>query len=250
MLVPSLIAFALIAIRIAAFVLSSAVLRPSGLPALASVVFVISLAYLFLDAGYTPAVTQSMGVIGFVLMAAVESINGIAMGFAIRCATAAFQFAARLLDIQMGFGLSSVFDPSSNTTLPALATGINMLGVLLFFALGGDKAIMQGLAFSFEQAPLGVPLTGLRPEPLIRQFGAMFTMGLLLCAPIAIVLLLLDMALAVTSRALPQVNVFVLSLQLKAAVGLLALAIVLPFWPDSASRIYAQALSSWSEVLR
>jgi flagellar biosynthetic protein FliR len=56
----------------------------------------------------------------------------------------------------------------------------------------------------------------------------MFALALRLAAPVVAVLVVSDVALALVSRTVPQLNVFMLGFPLKAGMGMLALILVLP----------------------
>lgn len=56
----------------------------------------------------------------------------------------------------------------------------------------------------------------------------MFALAVKLALPVIAVLLIADAALALVSRTVPQLNVFLMGFPLKAALGLLILSIVAP----------------------
>jgi flagellar biosynthetic protein FliR len=153
------------------------------------------------------------------------------------------------LDVQSGFALANLFDPLSHTASPVLATALNMLAVVVFFALDGHHALMRGFAFSVEQVPLGSTFV-VRPEAAVRQFGAMFSLGLALIAPAFVCLFIVELATSVMSRVLPQANVLVVVIPAKIFVGLAMLALSLPMLAPAMGRIYATIFRFWEEVLR
>jgi flagellar biosynthetic protein FliR len=124
-----------------------------------------------------------------------------------------------------------------------------MLAVTVFFAIDGHHALMRGIAFSIEQVPPGT-LFSVDPQALVRQFGAMFSLGLALIAPAFVCLFIVELATAVMSRVLPQANVLMLVIPVKIFVGLAVLALSLPTLAPAMRRIYGTIFSFWEGVLR
>ncbi len=56
--------------------------------------------------------------------------------------------------------------------------------------------------------------------------------------PVALVLLLVELAVALLARAIPQINVFILGLPLKMLVGIVVLAMAMPSLISGAESIF------------
>jgi flagellar biosynthesis protein FliR len=175
---------------------------------------------------------------------------GLLMGFGLHCAFAAFSFGGRLLDLQMGFGVASLINPSSAEQEPLLGTLLLVVGVMTFFLLGGHHLIATGLVQSYVWFPLGQPLAQLDARAVIAQFGVMFSLGTVLVAPVVAVLLLLDAGLAMAAKTMPQMNVFMISIPIKIVVGLLVLAACAPFLSGILRSIYESIFTYWQALAR
>jgi flagellar biosynthetic protein FliR len=92
-------------------------------------------------------------------------------------------------------------------------------------------------------------LKGLPLDQVLAQFGAMFVFAALLAAPVMTVVLLVDIAMAVMARTMPQMNVFIIGLPLKILVGLIVLAISLGFLGPAFSLVFAGIFTSWQALL-
>jgi flagellar biosynthetic protein FliR len=185
-----------------------------------------------------------------VLAILAEVLTGALLGLAVQCVFAAFSMAGGLLDVQMGFGMGAVFNPVTQSHSPVLGSVLALFGVAFFFAVDGHHAVMRGLAFSVTQVSPGTPWFLVSPEVILRPVGAMFTTVLLLVAPVFMVLLLMEMALAVASRALPQMNVFFVGMPAKILAGLAVMALMVPLMSSVMTRAYGQIFSFWDGVLR
>ena len=159
--------------------------------------------------------------------ACTEITLGIVLSLAIHAAFAAFAVAGQLLDVQLGFGLSQVFNPASNTASPVLSVAFSRIGVIAFFLVNGHHALIRALAFSLERIPLGQSWSIARTlPPMLASVAGLFSLCIALAAPILFCILITDMALGVLARNLPQVNMLALGIPVKIVVGLVALC----FW--------------------
>jgi flagellar biosynthetic protein FliR len=85
-------------------------------------------------------------------------------------------------------------------------------------------------------------------EAIVAQFGAVFAYGLTLVAPAVFALLLLDVALAIAARTMPQMNVFIVSMPLKVFVGLLVLAISSSYLLPAMQRVFESIPRYWERL--
>lgn len=245
-----LTAVMLVSIRLGVVFLLTPVFSLIGLPVNVRVLLVLAFAAMLvsgMSANLYIAVPVAPGAL------AVAALNELALGsllaFALLAGFAAFQLGGRILDIQLGFGVAQLIDPTTRGQAPLLGTILNMAAVLLFFAIGGHRLLLKGLAFSLYAVPPGSSLSGIPLRLLIEQFGAMFVNAMLVAGPVVIVVLLVDVALAIMSRTLPQMNIFIVGLPLKILVGLVVLAIAMGSFAPTFSRIFAGLFENWQAVL-
>ncbi len=186
---------------------------------------------------------------GLIAAAFAEVLLGAAMAFGLMCAFAAFLFGGRLLDIQIGFGVATLFDPATRAASPLLGTALNLMAVAIFFAVDGHHMIIRAVAESVVNVPPGQGLQRLDMATMVAAFGSMFVFGLALVAPAVITLLLLDVALGVVARTMPQMNIFIVAMPLKVAVGLGVLALSVPQMGPPLHGIFATLASYWRELV-
>lgn len=189
--------------------------------------------------------------IGPVVVAAMaELVMGATLAFGVFAAFGAFSVAGKILDIQSGFGIGSVYDPVTRAGAPLFATLLNLAAVAVFFALDAHHALLRGIAFSLQQMPPGAGFQALAIDALIGQFGLMFSFGVALIVPVMLCLLLTEAGLAVISRVLPQMNVFIVGMPVKIMVGLAILALTVRAMGPTMGRVYASIFIFWEQVLR
>jgi flagellar biosynthetic protein FliR len=237
----------LIATRLAALFLMTPILHALPLPASIRLLLVIALsAALAMPFASTAAPADLAALLDAVLA---EFAIGATLGLGVLMAFAGFALAGRLLDVQVGFGVAQVFDPLTRTQVPVLTSAFSLAGVVFFFLVNGHHALLRGIAFSLQRFPPGQPWSlQAAAEPVLKQAAGLFTLGFALAAPIVLALLLVEFALGVVARNLPQANMLMLGIPVKIVAGLLALS----FWAGDVgsitSRIYGGIYTAWGEL--
>jgi flagellar biosynthetic protein FliR len=173
------------------------------------------------------------------------------MSLGIAFAFAAFSVGARLLDVQIGFGIGQVFDPVTQQQLPAISGIVGQLAVVLFFLSDSHLAVLRGLAISIERFPPGAgwPLEAAF-APVLRYASGAFSLGFAIVAPVVFCLALIDLGLGVLARNLPQMNMFVLGIPVKVMAGIAALALWVTASSGVVARINASIFAGWEAMFR
>jgi len=244
---PWVAAVLLLATRIAAVLFLTPVVYAVNVPALMRLLLVAALACALAlpFGGQAQVVLRDTGALFAAL--AREAAIGATLGLGVLLAFAGFSLAGRLVDVQVGFGIAQVFDPLTHARIPIVSALFGLLAALFFFLVDGHHALLRGVAYSVERFPVGGAwvLQG-AAEPMVRQGTGLFTLGFALAAPVVLGLLLLDFVLAVVSRNLPQMNVFLIGLPLKIIVGLGALSVWAAGFDAPARRLYQGIYQAWS----
>ena len=242
-LLPWLVSVGLLTVRLTVALALSPALSAHGVPASARVALTVALAALTF-AGRPPlpgAADWVADPVRLVLPLAAEVFVGALLGLGVQVVLAAFALAGRLLDVQIGFAIGSVFDPVTRTSDNVLGSTMSLLGVTLFFVTDAHLALVQLVSRSIDVLPLGQwPALNEPMRPLFAA-GTMFLLGLALCAPVAIALVLTDIAVGVASRNLPQVNVLMLAMPVKIIVGYAVLSMAVIGWTPLVRQGFDQA---------
>lgn len=164
---------------------------------------------------------------GIVGVVAGEFLLGATFALILQLAFAALLFAGRAIDIQAGFGLAVLVDPTTNAQMPMVGTLFAYAAGAVFFGMGGGQDLLAIWSLSVDQVPLGA-ITGVHAlGALTHYISGAFAIAIGLAGLILLTLFLLDLAVAFMSRTLPQMNVLVLGFQVKAIATLVTLPIAL-----------------------
>jgi flagellar biosynthetic protein FliR len=169
-----------------------------------------------------------------------EALFGLAVGYICLLFLSAIQIAGQVMDTEVGFAMVSVLDPQFGVQLPLIGSFLNVLGVLVFLALDGHLLLLRALRDSVLLIPLGgAGLPASVGALVLRAVAAAFVTALKLAAPVLAAMLLTSVAVGIVARSVPQMNVFVVGLPLRIAIGLAVLVLALPYF----AALLAPALS-------
>ena len=177
-------------------------------------------------AGVPPATDEPLQYIG---LCVTELLFGVALGFVASAVFEALRLAGEVLDLQIGLSAGQLFDPASGTQSGILSTGYSLLALLFFVTLNGHHWLVRGIAGSFAIVPLGAAQIGAEIPALAYGLGtSVLVMGLRIAGPVMAALLLADLAFGLVARAVPQINVFLVGIPAKIALGLAVAAVAAP----------------------
>jgi len=240
--------FLLCSIRLSGLLLSAPFLQVLGLPMRLRAFLVLAISACLVSSAELGPVDLALDVGPLIALAVSELAIGALMSFALFIAFAAFAFAGNALDLQIGFNIANLFDPITRRYSPLIASTFGMVAVALFFSMDVHHAMLRGFAYSLEKLPLGSLFTVPEPMLLARQFGTIFTLGVLLAAPTLFCLFLVETAISVVSRNLQQMNVLLLSTPIKIVVGMWVLAYSAGRMGPVAEKIFDSVFLFWEEV--
>lgn len=178
-----------------------------------------------------------------------ELLVGGSIALALQLVFAAILWAGQALDIQAGFGLAMVADPTTQAQMPLAGTVFAYAGAAIFFATGAQYDLLALWAQGLAIMPLGHSSVTLNMEALGIFLSSLFAIAIGLVAVVMLVLFLLDITIAFMSRTLPQMNVLLLGFQIKSMAMLLVLPIAIALSAGLFVRIIRLGFASAPDLL-
>lgn len=226
---PQLQLFFLVFLRTGAFLMAIPMLNGASVPVIFRIGLCLVASLLIFPLVAVGPLTVPADVVTLTVSAAGEVMIGILAGFAIRLVFEGVQLAGELAGYQMGLAIAEVIDPASEDQVAILSQFMSLLATLVFLVINGHHWFIRTLVESFEIVPpVGFHVNGLVLERLTRLTADMFIMGLKAGAPVVVALLLGTVAFGLVARTVPQMNIFVVSMPVNIAVGLLFFGLSLP----------------------
>ncbi len=188
----------------------------------------------------------------YILLALKEIYIGAVMGFAGTFIFAGLRFAGSWIDSETGFNMTQIMNPMAGEEDTALAHLIFILFVLILLMGGGHIFYLQALAESFRL----IPLTGahMASGSLVGVFAAMtaesFVLGMKVAAPVVATLFVSSIALAIIARIMPQMNVWMVGMPMKIALGMMTLMFALPLMWQAFAKQQGTLQAYWIGLMR
>jgi flagellar biosynthetic protein FliR len=144
-----------------------------------------------------------------------------------------------------------VLTPNIETGGPALAQMQALLGTAVFVSLSGHLTLVQGLADSLHAIPPGSALRSFDGGvAIVTQLGSLFGRAVQVAAPAMVALSVTNIAMAILSRAVPQLNAMAMSFAVMIGVGLIMVGVSLPFIASLVSRWTAALPTTLDTMVR
>ena len=167
-----------------------------------------------------------------------EAALGVTVGLTVACLTESLVMMAQIVGLQAGYGYASTIDPSTQADAGVLLVVAELIGGLLFFALGLDREVLRVFAGSLETQPAGAFwIAPPAAASILRLTASIFSTGLRLALPVAALLALVDVALALAGRLHAQLPMVTLAFPTKMLLALGLLAALAPLMP----RLYTES---------
>ena len=158
-----------------------------------------------------------------------ETLIGVALGLGAALLVGAASVAGELMGMQIGLSGAAVLDPVNNTSQNVLGTFGNLFAITLMLAVDAHLVMIDAIARSLHMIPIGSALHAAGMLEMVRSASVLFGLGLQFAAPVVAAVLIANTALAILTRAAPQLNVLSVAFPVQIGIGLIALGASIPF---------------------
>lgn len=164
----------------------------------------------------------------FAVAIVIEGFIGFVMGFTTQMFISMLQFSGEIMDNQSGLGMAKVYDPASGVQMSIYGSILNYLFVLYFFATNAHLAYIKLFALSYSVIPVGAESISIDiASTIIQYFGVILELMLKLSMPIIAAQLMLELCVGILMKAVPQIQVMVINIQLKLIFGLILIMMII-----------------------
>jgi flagellar biosynthesis protein FliR len=242
--------FILMFIRITALIVSSPIFGRKVIPNMMKIGLCLFITYIIFAAMPDKTVPQYSGVFEFGLMCVKEMLFGLALGFVTNLFFTLVETSGTIMDMQIGFGMVSVFDVQNNISAPVTGTFLNIIMLVCFLGVNGHLRLITILENTFAQIPVGAvtlnPRIGLTA---LDVFITAFVLAINVAMPMIAAGLLSEVALGFIVRAVPQVNVFVVGMPMKILLGFMVMLLIIPIYVNFTGVIFDRMFESINSMI-
>jgi len=230
-------------LRVSGILISSPVFGRSNIPNIYKIGFCIVLTGVFIMGLPAPeAYPYYVSLLEYILLCLKELLFGAAMGYVLTAMFNITMTAGSIIDTQIGFSMASIYDPQNNTQAPLSGGLLNIMLLLLFFAVDGHLKLIEILYRTIEAVPIGqavaaTSIVWVAAEVMSRSF----VLAVMVSMPVLAAGIFLEFALGIVVRTVPQMNMFVVGIPLKIIVGIVALGLMFTVFADFSKSIFNEA---------
>lgn len=242
--------FLLVFMRMSGVILFNPLLGRNNVPVTLKGAFALICAFLItptLDASQS----QMSGVVQLTFCCLSELVIGLALGVLLSGLFAVVAIAGEMIDLQMGFSMANMYDPGAGINMPVVGSFFNAMLIMTFFASNAHLSLIRLVGDSFSAIAPGTAFpTQKSAEFIVNMGGDMLQMGLRMALPVIAIEMITQMALGILMKAVPQINVFTVGIQLQAVIGIVLLLIAVPVLATLCGRLSDYMIEKSAELLR
>ncbi len=244
--------FLLMFVRMTSFFLVAPLFSMKGVPNQ----FKIGLAFFITLLAFSGSVSEESIAVdsGYLFLIIKEVFIGVTLGFTAALLLYTVQVAGAFIDFQMGFALANVMDPQTGAQVPIIGHYKYMLALLFLLVTDGHHLMLDGVMKSFQLVPVETITFSIESEAIARfltaLFVQMFMIALQMALPVVGALFLVDIALGILAKTVPQLNIFAVGFPLKIIAGFIMLILVMPVFFYVLQILFGKIVVSMSDLIK
>jgi flagellar biosynthetic protein FliR len=246
-----ILTFALVMLRMVAFVFSAPLLSSANIPIPVKVLLSVLLAVTLVPSANLNAANLAIGSENIILLALREIFIGLFLGFLMRMFFFTINVAGELISISMGLSSAQIFNPALGSQSNVIEQLKSILATLLFFGFNGHHFFLLGMSQSLELLPIGnagFNVAAFASASVAAQTA--LVMGLKMSAPVMVAVFLANLSMGVLGRAVPQINVLVTSLTVTISVGFVVMILAMPLFINDVNQLMHTMVNQMVTAMR
>ena len=219
-LITGVTLYALVFCRMGGMIFFNPLFTRANIPAPLRVALVLGTTVLLAPsvADGAAAITNEFGLLFGILS---ELAIGVVMGYLFQLFFYLLLFAGDVIDMSFGLSMAKAFDPGTNIQSSLSGRILQIFFVLYFFATDSHLVLVRLIVNSYEIIPAGqVHFSSGVWQYLLEAFVFAFSLAVRLTLPFVAASFVLEIALGVLMKLIPQINVFVIHFQMKIMFGM------------------------------
>lgn len=242
--------FLLILIRMSGFIFSAPFYSLSNVPKRVQIGLSVFISIILFG---TLNVTklEYTGVIGYGGLVITELIIGLVIGYIMSVCIYILNFSGQLIDMEIGFSMVNVMNPTANMTTTVTGNLYTYFVMMVLLASDLYRYILKAMIDAFTFIPVGT--AGIETDMykiMVTFMKDYFIIGFRIILPIFAAMLMVNVVLGVLAKVAPQMNMFVVGMQLKVFVGLILLTLAAKYIPVISDLIYSEIKIMVNEVVK
>lgn len=234
--------FLLIVVRITSFLAVAPIFNNTSVAVRIKVMFGVFVAYVIY------AFVQPANVVAYdtpwdyAIIVMKEAVVGLLVGFGANICSSIVIFAGRIMDMEMGLSMATIYDPSTKENATLNGALLNYLTLMVLILTGLHRYLIQAIVQTYELIPINGATFQLGKilDSMVKFMGDFFSIGFRICLPVFASIMLLNAVLGILAKVSPQLNMFAVGHQLKILLGIVVLFLTINILPYASEMIYTE----------
>lgn len=246
--------FFLILMRMSGFIFLNPVLGRKNIPNMAKTGISLGLTVIVFSIAQSQGVTvdaDAASPLTFGLLVMKELAIGYLIGYVMTLFDMVMTYAGTVIDFQIGISMAQVYDPQTGSQIALSGNILQTFYLLFFFAVDGHLALIKILATSGDVVPYGeVAFAPGASWIMIDIFTQCVVLAMKLAFPLIAFEFVMQVGVGILTKITPQINLFVLSIQIRLAVGFALLVLLVSPFGSFIGNMISEMMRTIEDVLR
>lgn len=232
--------YLLVLARISGFIFTAPMFNQRNIPVKVKALFSVVISYITFVALDNKDIEYA-GTIDLAVVIVTEVVAGMILGFVANICVMILAFAGQLADMEIGFSMAQSMNNVNN--INTTVTGNYYTYVIMLVMLISDMHlyILKAIIDSFSVINIGEVKIAVDIYVVLLKFLVeYFIIAFRIILPVFAAMLLTNAVLAILAKAAPQMNMFVVGLQLKVVIGLAVLVVSATIIGNVANFIFSE----------
>lgn len=239
----------LIIVRMSGFIYTAPLFSLKNIPVRVKAGFSIFISIILF---YTLPISEVeyIGIIGYAILVLKEAIAGALMGLFSNIAYQILAFAGQIMDMEIGFSMINQLDPVTRIQTSITSNFYSYLVFLIMIVTNLHHHLLKAVVDSYQVIGLGEAFFPPNMYRLMVRFIIdYFIIAMRIVLPIFAAILIVNTILGILAKVAPQMNMFVIGMQLKVLVGLIVLYFIIGLTPSIADFIYNEMMELLQAII-
>lgn len=224
LLLSELFALVLVFARMGSALMVLPLFGEQSIPARARLLFAVAVTMTI-----TPFLTPSLPTLpptvsGLAILLIGEILIGILLALLVRILFTALEVAGSAIVFQMGLSSATIFNPMISEQTSAVASLLGLVALVIMMQTDMHHVLLRGIVDSYGLFLPGQGIVmGDASESIVRAVSQAFRVGIQMTGPFFVVMMMINVALGLLARLMPQLQVFFLAQPVQIIVGFILL---------------------------
>jgi flagellar biosynthetic protein FliR len=242
--------FLLILMRMASFVYAAPFFNTTGVLQKTKVGFSFMLSVLVYSMNMDIVVSYN-GVIEYAVLVVKEVAVGILLGAVTSFCVQIIMMSGKIIDMDTGISMAQIYDPTTKLQVGIMGNLYYYLLLLMLIVSGLYRYLVSAIVETYNAVPIGqVKFSTTIYTDILKFLAEYFVIGFRIALPVFAVMLLVNCVLAILAKVAPQMNMFVVGIQLKLCIGIIVIYFTIVMLPAVSNFIYEEIVQMFASLVR